>query len=124
MAQAQAAKRKRGRPPKSGGGAIIGIGKGIRLTWTDGHYRGTDRLVVEANALVDASVTLPLHDGNWDVLAFVQVDRFDPTSAVAVIQSLIGEGVQIVGDLPVLDLARLADLDGFEFDGDEFPVGA
>lgn len=120
MADTQAAKRRRGRPPKSGGGAIIGIGKGIRLTWTDGHWRGTPLLEVKANALSDAGVTLPLHDGNWDVLAFVQVDRFDPTSAVAVIQSLIGEGVQVIGDVPVGEILRLR---GLDVDPDDFPEG-
>lgn len=111
MAKTQAAKRRRGRPPKSGGGAISGYGKGIRLTWTEGHWRGTGHLVIKANALVDAGVSLPVLDGAGEVLAEIQVDRFDPTSAVAVIQSLIGEDVQLTGDLPVIDLARLADLD-------------
>lgn len=122
MAQAQTAKRKRGRPPKSGGGAIIGVAKGVRLTWTAGHWRGTNHLEVKANALVDAGVTLPLHDGNGDVLAFVEVDRFDPTSAVAVIQSLIGEGVQFLGDLPSIDIAHLSTLD--VLDADDLPVVA
>lgn len=117
MAQAQAAKR-RGRPPKSGGGAISGYGKGVRLVWTDGDVRGTGLLVTQADALFDARVSLPLYDGDWDVLAFVEVDRYDPVSAVAVIQAVIGVGVQIVGDVPVGEFLRLRDIDAADFDDD------
>lgn len=111
MGNQQQAKRRRGRPPVSGGGAISGYGKGVRLTWTDGLWRGTDRLVREAEALSTSNVSLPVFDGAGDVLALIVVDRYDPCAAVAIIQAVTDDSVHLVGDLPLAELGRLAEFD-------------